>query len=587
MAWYNQGWQDSVRLQALERLDLVDALAFQDLAYSQIQEMFGALMGLGSGAVTSVSTTGSDTGAGVNSQFFSDVGACQFYYSFPARRSDGTLIGGGVTKGFFVTHDPQDSGQQPESRLDVTALVGTAQAAWDSTTQAWSSGDPWTTPSIFPWLWARPVLVAGDQDSRRDWDTTNQIEKSVSINTRQRTRVSFRLSSSDPNSQISNDASGVPLEQPWVKIGRVLSWTNGTEYDVLGGPETPVIHPLSAWDGTTNGGWIVDSAPAPSVSEFTGDPGESTYQGTAENAGANDPGPNTGAEEQFGRPPVLGHTSGFSPFLHPTVQASTPGELTGHELEANYGYVVAKRPRHAGLISHNQIVRDRLKRHMFGAERAEVNYWDSSPWYSLPTRGLHDVVANETRLDSAELAISNNDTDIAALNARWAIIARGCVRYTGTHLSTPSWTTKESLGVAGVYNVGPAEMLISWTGNVPAGGGNQPVVRVKLSLGAGETPRGVAVRPARNWWQGAATSAIDPDGHYGVDRFGRVFGGSDFAINYSAALFDFYYGPVPAPAGDGVTSHWYVDIMLTYADGAVSNDPFVFGSFDLVVYGGQ
>jgi hypothetical protein len=548
VTWYNQGWQDGVKFDALERLDLVDARALQDIVYTQLHEMVGGLLGAGSGALGAFTSTGHNDGA----TWYVDIGAFQFYYSFPARRTDGSLIGDGITKGFVITHDPLDSGQSSESTLDVTPYRSIAQGAtyWDAGLLLWKAFDL----AISPWLWARPTLIDTDTDARRKWDVGTSAEVAYSPDTRLRTRVEFQLNMLDPNLGIpSPGVPAVPTEQPWVKVGRVVDWVTGAL------PEYPVIAPLSAWDNE-------------SLDVFTREPGASAYGGTQANADAAGIGPayragdgtkgdDAGTEFYYGKPPIPGHTSGFSPFL----LASDYGE-GANKIDAARGNfdVDNSLAPHGGLIAHNHIVRSRLKQHLQGLSTSPNgdNWKDSQPWYEAPAYGLRNVKEEIDNIDPRVDALE-------AWQALWQaeatpVVARTEVRWIGQN-STPDWARYNEIGIVSVTNLKPDldtddPTLDDYTTGV-----------MEIVLVAGITPRSVAVQRRRNsavalqdsdtWGttRGAFTSAVGKPNGFRADVYDVVdIGGGQFKI-----------------------------LVLTHREtvGTAAFSYLLWGSFDLIVYG--
>jgi hypothetical protein len=283
--WWQDSLQDAVRFQALERLDLVDAQALQRLVYQSSMESVGAIMGKGSGCLTKPQITRKySAGGGLSGTYTIDIGAFQFYYSYPARRSTGdivdseqpatatlavadhsSLIGDGygtayaddatqedqtiysvvdgktkAWKGVVVTHDPSDPSQSGLSTIDVSVLLQGMYAAWNAGTTTLSE-------ALSPYIWARPVLVDSDTDARREWNVTSGAESAISINTRQRVRVEFQLSSTEPT--IPVDGSGNPTEPPYVRVGRILGHLMSERLVPASlKPDDPLIWWVSAWD---------------------------------------------------------------------------------------------------------------------------------------------------------------------------------------------------------------------------------------------------------------------------------------------------------------------------------------------------
>ena len=398
MSWFTESLMDKVRLIAGERLDLVDARAFLDVLGAQIMEMLGALVGPTSGCLTRPVFNYTDNGT----NYFVLVGACQLYYSFSARRADGSLLrdtsgpadpyGDGrqkAVRGMVLTHDPLDAGQSALSTLDYTAYMTAARAQYaiDETIPA----------SSLPYLWARPVLLDEDTDARRQWDVGTNQEIPVAIPTRQRARVEFSLSLNKPADLVNG--AGVPTQPTYVKVGRVLMWDLGDTGDGNGdGPMLPIIFPLSAWDED-------------SLFDYTQEPGTKSYVGTPESAGAS--APDTGREDKYGKPPFEGHTAGFSAFLSPL-----PFDLPAHGLNPGATSVNQQNGAPVGigtLTGVLHVMRNRLKEHLTGADTLDDRR-DAYAWYELPRYGLQAIAdkidALSGRIDDADEAIVGNAVNL-------------------------------------------------------------------------------------------------------------------------------------------------------------------------------
>jgi len=309
MSWWQDIIPDIVRLQALERLDLVDAMALQSITYNYMMEELGGIMGRSSGCLSQPRVVYEYPPAGAGA-YHINIGAFQLLYTYPARRSDGELIQNEppaeidgennainpdaaptghsyisydgekpdqVYSGFYaddaspnsqtkfthadraqkawksviLTHDPSDSGQADLSRIEITELMATVNTAYGD-----DGGPALYTASATPYIWARPVIVDTDTDIRREWDVTVGSEQPISIATRSRVRVEFQVSATEP--VVDTDEDGIPLEAPWVQIGRLWNWALGTRFSDGGdvGPQDPQLWPISAWDGAQMWRWV-------------------------------------------------------------------------------------------------------------------------------------------------------------------------------------------------------------------------------------------------------------------------------------------------------------------------------------------
>ena len=314
--WWQDILQDAVRWQALERVDLVDAQALQELVYNYTMEELGGLMGKSSGCLTQPRVVYEYPPNGPAGQYWMNLGAFQFVYTYPSRRTAGDPIenappaaidgannalnpdaaasatghayfqNDGETpenthsgyysdeaavdindqtifthadrmqkawKGVVVTHDPSDSGQYDLAHLDISEWMVAADAAY----QAGGLADLYGS-AVTPFLWARPIIVNADWDNRREWDVALGSEQPIAINTRRRIRVEFQFATAEPTVAL---VGGVPESPPWVAIGRLWNWALGTRFNEPAappviGPQDPQLWPISAWDGAQMWRWV-------------------------------------------------------------------------------------------------------------------------------------------------------------------------------------------------------------------------------------------------------------------------------------------------------------------------------------------
>jgi len=296
--WWDNALQDSVRFQALERLDLVDANALQRMVFKYMEEAVGGLMGAGSGCLTRPWVTYEyPKGGGNQGPYYIHIGPFQMYYQYDARRPDGSSVkvapptgsalkGSGWVfgadpnltnsfdeavpggpeytnvfngthymptthdyaahrRGMILSHDPEDGIQQGHSKIDITQVLQQLNSAWNGA----NSPKTW-------YLWARPALVEADTDARREWDVTTGSEKPVSIKTRYRTRVEFTLAQTEPAP--FTDENGFPTTPPWKRIGLIsegmyidMTFTAGDGF----APIDPDVMWISAFDEKDNFEW--------------------------------------------------------------------------------------------------------------------------------------------------------------------------------------------------------------------------------------------------------------------------------------------------------------------------------------------
>jgi|3_EtaG_2_1085321.scaffolds.fasta_scaffold00295_21 hypothetical protein len=201
---------DKVKLHDLERLDIPDANALQDLVYTYCSRFIGQILGQGNwthdqksfnrGGVFSkpdltithnaVGVAGSD--AFKRTQLKVTLGSKFMVYHYA---TDDTAISVSAddpreVEGHILSIDPSNAQQQ-----DKFDLIG-VQDAFDSTGQ-------------HPYVWVRPVAYDADTATRRKWSTTTSKEVAVALKTRIRTVAEFAFQADDPGPE-------------WCAIGRIL-----------------------------------------------------------------------------------------------------------------------------------------------------------------------------------------------------------------------------------------------------------------------------------------------------------------------------------------------------------------------------
>jgi hypothetical protein len=160
---------DKVKLYPQERLDLGDAGALQQLVYDYVQDALGSLLGPARGCLSQPSVTFiNGTPDKISLSDFS------FIASKPIGES---IYNNRVKRNNFSSHIVKfdslltDHGNYP---IPLTGVDNTM------------------------FLWARPLMVATDLSNRRKWDVAQGGEVTFSDNTRERMRVEFAFSATDP-----------------------------------------------------------------------------------------------------------------------------------------------------------------------------------------------------------------------------------------------------------------------------------------------------------------------------------------------------------------------------------------------------
>lgn len=187
--------ENKVKFHALERLDLVDVNALQDNMYTYMAKAFGNLIGNASGLLQLPDTIT------INSSLehieFSDFiyieaqDDTDYAYSFENRMiaHDESLANGNCSYDLAL----QDVQDYYDSNNNTLPTFNSANA------------------SLFPYIWVLKNEVETTQDSRRFWDTSNNVETTNLVVTRKKYTVNFLLSATTP-------AGG------YTAIGRIIDW---------------------------------------------------------------------------------------------------------------------------------------------------------------------------------------------------------------------------------------------------------------------------------------------------------------------------------------------------------------------------
>ena len=449
---WSQRLSDGVRFQALERVEASDVQALGDLR-CKVEVQSGGAWGSSSGCLSGFVQGYGARGGSVWVTF----GPFQWRYGLGLRDASGRLLrdpgpspagspfGDGKVKAagsVVVTHDPADSDQEGIGGLDVTSHVAYARSVWFGAGRAWPAA---FDALLWPYLWARVVVVETSPDARRVWSTSQRVEVGVTINTRLRARVEFALGASAPSVPLGSD--GVPLEAPWVAVGRVARWEDmgAGEYNADGlgvGPGVPRIFPLSALDDV--GGWV------PFV------------QGSIWDETTN--------------PPTLSGWA-WSSFLSPF-----PGwwSVPGNDGFSQAGNLINRglaTPPTLGVVSAVGLLADRLRAHLVGPDAGALG---EGSWWERPSHGLKWIINKaETLLvqtAQAALDLSNLRGEVDAQAGALRPVACWSWPY---NEGGAEWEAGEGFGFVGV----PVDL----------GGG-----LVRCYLAAGISPRTAAVAPVQN-----------------------------------------------------------------------------------------
>lgn len=207
---------DKVRLEPLERAELIDTLALQGLTYEHIRRAVGAQLG---GAAT-------DTPRGRGGllslpipTYDHTLGTLTLStFSYLELTQGGAALSGGQTaapEARIVRFNSADT-DHPNHPLDISGLRDNAQLYT---------------------VWARYVLITTDPDARRKWSVSLNAEVSATIATRERERVELRAVKGSSSPANSGESVWVALFT-YTITGGVASYS--TFYHALSAADTRV-----------------------------------------------------------------------------------------------------------------------------------------------------------------------------------------------------------------------------------------------------------------------------------------------------------------------------------------------------------
>lgn len=207
---------DKVRLEPLERAELIDTLALQGLTYEHMRRAVGAELG---GAAT-------DTPRGRGGllslpipTYDHTLGTLTLStFSYLELTQGGAALSGGQTaapEARIVRFNSADT-DHPNHPLDISGLRDNAQLYT---------------------VWARYVLITTDPDARRKWSVSLNAEVSATIATRERERVELRAVKGSSSPANSGESVWVALFT-YTITGGVIAY--GTFYHALSAADTRV-----------------------------------------------------------------------------------------------------------------------------------------------------------------------------------------------------------------------------------------------------------------------------------------------------------------------------------------------------------
>ena len=210
----------------LQRLDLIDLNAIQDLTQDHYDSFIGEIFGTQRGVLTpwqSVTVSYTPTHKITFDQDFSFIGEKQDGSAYL-----GTYLG---SLGSFIDL----------SALKTLASDANAPSNLTSTNPSITSSnyDPTTHDPYFQYIYCRLIETDGSQASRKFWDVSNQNEVVNSTNTRTVDSFEFTVSTEDSLTQPSTG-------NKWTKIARIFNFgTHGNDTVVFSDQSDP--RPILPW----------------------------------------------------------------------------------------------------------------------------------------------------------------------------------------------------------------------------------------------------------------------------------------------------------------------------------------------------
>lgn len=225
---------NKVKLHGLERLDIIDAIDFQNLDNDFTAQINAGLIGACEGVTSSQSF-----GLTYANQTTDIMRLAPFKYVVSSAKEDtrelsqipqGLIIDvAGVTSAdkynyvSVVSYDPSDE----QNTIDISFDAVKADVQNYYNTNGELPPEPGTEEFVkethtryYPEILARPFFYNADQANRRFWSVANQTEQTQLVATRQRVASEIIVNPSHLKPQI-----GAGEELPWVKIGQITKWS--------------------------------------------------------------------------------------------------------------------------------------------------------------------------------------------------------------------------------------------------------------------------------------------------------------------------------------------------------------------------
>lgn len=236
---------DKVKLHDLERLDIPDAAALQNLVYNYCARFIGGLLGQGN-------WTDSQAGFNRGGLFSKPTSPITHNVSGGVdgalTRIEAKLV---ISTKFVLYHNSTDNTDLSVSTSDPKEVEGHVLAVDPNNAQQqvkfdlMGAQDAFNSSGMHPYVWVRPVGYDSDTATRRKWSTTTGAEVATALKTRTRYVVEFAFQADNPGPE-------------WCAIGRILFHAPTTVGTDGAKPEVKWFHwsDIEAWEGEVPAGLL-------------------------------------------------------------------------------------------------------------------------------------------------------------------------------------------------------------------------------------------------------------------------------------------------------------------------------------------
>lgn len=200
---------NKVRFHPLERLDIIDIDALQDLAHQHVSNEIGGLLGNTTGVISENGTSKDFTNRTIS---FGDL-------TFAANKPISTISGGNYA--WVGRHDSALADADVLSYNSTHASVSNyynAQGTYPAAPGEAGYNDSFGI--YYPKIYARVYLADGVQDNRRFWSVDDGVEVTQQVVTRREAKVEFLLVRADSTAPVVNSETS----SEWSYIAQITSW---------------------------------------------------------------------------------------------------------------------------------------------------------------------------------------------------------------------------------------------------------------------------------------------------------------------------------------------------------------------------